>query len=189
MRYMIENAGAGYRLIQACVRHGVKKFVLSSTANLFGHPDEMPITETAPHRTRARPTARASSRSSGRCTGQGEVHGLRCACLRYFNAAGADPEGVLGEDHDPETHLIPLAIDAALGRRPQLVVFGTDYPTPDGTAIRDYVHVTDLGQAHLLALGQLDTAQRHLQSRQRRRPLGAGRDRLGRARAGPAGAA
>ncbi len=84
------------------------------------------------------------------------IHGLRSACLRYFNAAGADPAGRLGEDHRPETHLIPLAIDAALGRRPKLLVFGADYPTPDGTAIRDYVHVTDLADAHLRVLDRLE---------------------------------
>ena len=84
------------------------------------------------------------------------VHGMRSACLRYFNAAGADPEGRIGEDHEPETHLIPLAIDAALGRRPGLVIFGGEYATADGTCIRDYVHVTDLAAAHVLALGQLE---------------------------------
>jgi len=155
MRYMIENAGAGYRLIEACVRHGVPKFVLSSTANLFGDPDEMPITEKA----RIDPgSAYGESKLAieRALRWADRVHGLRYACLRYFNAAGADPDGRLGEDHDPETHLIPLTIDAALGRRPPLTVFGTDYPTPDGTAVRDYIHVTDLGQAHLLALGRLD---------------------------------
>jgi UDP-glucose 4-epimerase len=85
-----------------------------------------------------------------------QVHGLRSACLRYFNAAGADPAGRLGEDHRPESHLIPLVIDAALGRRPPLQVFGDDYPTPDGTCIRDYVHVSDLAEAHLLAVRRLD---------------------------------
>jgi UDP-glucose 4-epimerase len=84
------------------------------------------------------------------------VHGLRSACLRYFNAAGADPAGRLGEDHRPESHLIPLVIDAALGRRAALDVYGDDYPTPDGTCIRDYVHVSDLATAHLLAVRQLD---------------------------------
>lgn len=156
MRYMIGNAGAGYRLIQACVRHGVPKFVLSSTANLFGHPDEVPIPEAA-RIAPGSPYGESKLAIERALHWAAEVHGLRYACLRYFNAAGADPEGVLGEDHDPETHLIPLAIDAALGRRPKLVVFGTDYPTLDGTAIRDYVHVTDLGQAHILALGQLET--------------------------------
>ena len=87
----------------------------------------------------------------------GVVHGLRSARLRYFNAAGADPGGRLGEDHRPESHLIPLVIDAALGRRPPLDVYGGDYPTPDGTCMRDYVHVTDLAEAHLLALSRLDS--------------------------------
>ena len=155
MRYMIENAGAGFRLIQACVRHGVGKFVLSSTANLFGFPETVPIPESATIQPGS-PYGESKYVIERALQWAGQVHGLRSACLRYFNAAGADPEGALGEDHDPETHLIPIAIDAALGRRPKLVVFGTDYPTPDGTAIRDYVHVNDLGQAHLLALGQLD---------------------------------
>jgi UDP-glucose 4-epimerase len=112
MLYFIENAGNGARLIDACVRHGVRRF--------------------------------------------DRVHGLRSACLRYFNAAGADPGGRLGEDHRPETHLIPLVIDAALGRRDTLEVFGDDFATPDGTAVRDYVHVADLTDAHLRVLGQLE---------------------------------
>jgi UDP-arabinose 4-epimerase len=97
--------------------------------------------------------------------------GLRCVCLRYFNAAGADPDGEIGEDHDPETHLVPMTIDAALGERPALDVYGSDYPTPDGTAVRDYVHVTDLGAAHLQALEYLfEGGQGHLAVN-----LGAGR--------------
>ncbi|MBV8914858.1 MAG: UDP-glucose 4-epimerase GalE [Acetobacteraceae bacterium] len=155
LRYMIENAGAGYKLIQACVRHGVRKFVLSSTAALFGKPDEIPITEQA-RIDPGSPYGESKLAIERALLWADQVHGLRSACLRYFNAAGADPDGQLGEDHDPETHLIPLTIDAALGRRPPLTVFGTDYPTSDGTAIRDYVHVTDLGQAHLLALGELE---------------------------------
>jgi UDP-glucose 4-epimerase len=155
MRYMIENAGQGYRLIEACVRHRVPKFVLSSTANLFGNPDEVPITESA-RIAPGSPYGESKLAIERALYWASEVHGLHSACLRYFNAAGADPAGALGEHHDPETHLIPLAIDAALGRRPKLVVFGTDYETPDGTAVRDYIHVNDLGEAHILALGQLD---------------------------------
>lgn len=155
LRYMIENAAGGYRLIQACIRHGVPKFVLSSTANLFGTPDRVPITEEA-RIAPGSPYGESKLAIERALRWADEVHDLRFACLRYFNAAGADPEGVLGEDHDPETHLIPLAIDAALDRRPSLTVFGTDYPTRDGTAIRDYVHVSDLGAAHLLSLHQLD---------------------------------
>ena len=155
VRYFAENVGKGSTLIDACVRHNVKRFVLSSTASLFGERAENPIGETAPI---------APANPYGDCKWTLErvlgwadkCHGMRNACLRYFNAAGADPEGRLGEDHRPETHLIPLVIDAALGRRPALDVFGNDFPTPDGTCVRDYVHVSDLAQAHLAALSRLD---------------------------------
>ena len=155
MRYLLENAGTGVRLVDACVRHRVPRFVLSSTANLFGEPETVPIAEGA-RLAPSSPYGESKLMIERALHWAGRVHGLRSACLRYFNAAGADPEGRLGEDHDPETHLIPLAIDAALGRRPPLVVFGQDYPTPDGSCIRDYVHVADLAAAHLLALGQLE---------------------------------
>ena len=155
MRYLLDNAAVGMRLIDGCIRHGVPRFVLSSTANLFGEPDQVPIDETALLRP-ASPYGESKLMIEQTLRWADRLHGLRSASLRYFNAAGADPEGRLGEDHDPETHLIPLVIDAALGRRPELAVFGTDYPTPDGTCIRDYVHVTDLADAHLCALGQLE---------------------------------
>ena len=155
MRYLLENGAGGIRLIEACIRHDVKKFILSSTANLFGEPERMPIDEAA-RINPSSPYGESKLMIERALRWADQVHGMRSACLRYFNAAGADPNGVLGEDHDPETHLIPLVIDAALGRRGALTVFGTDYPTPDGTCIRDYVHVTDLGEAHLCALGQLD---------------------------------
>lgn len=155
MRYLLENGAGGVRLIDACIRHDVKKFILSSTANLFGEPERMPIDESA-RIDPSSPYGESKLMIERALRWADQVHGLRSACLRYFNAAGADPAGVLGEDHDPETHLIPLVIDAALGRRGALTVFGTDYPTPDGTCVRDYVHVTDLGEAHLCALGQLD---------------------------------
>ena len=112
----------------------------------------MPIDEDHPQRP-STPTARRSSWSSA-CSRYGGAYGLRYAALRYFNAAGADPDGGLGEHHDPETHLIPLVIEAALGGA-ALRVFGTDYPTPDGTCVRDYIHVVDLAEAHLLALDHL----------------------------------
>ena len=149
--YLTENPGNGIRLIEACVRHGVKRFVLSSTANLFGNAGGEPLTE-------------ATEINPGSLYGESqhmiewalrwadECFGLRSACLRYFNAAGADAKGRAGEDHDPETHLIPLVIDAALGRRSEIEVFGTDYPTADGTCIRDYVHVEDLADAHIRSL-------------------------------------
>ena len=155
LRYLLENAAGGMRLVDACVRHGVKKFILSSTANLFGEPERVPIDETA-RIDPSSPYGESKLMIERTLRWADQVHGLRSACLRYFNAAGADPDGRLGEDHDPETHLIPLVIDAALGRRGALTVFGADYPTADGTCIRDYVHVTDLAEAHLCALTQLD---------------------------------
>ena len=155
MRYLLENAGAGLRLIDACVRHGVPRFVLSSTANLFGTPGRVPIDEDAALQPSS-PYGESKLMLEQALRWADTVHGMRSACLRYFNAAGADPQGRLGEDHDPETHLVPLAIDAALGRRPPLTIFGTDYPTPDGTCIRDYVHVADLAEAHVLSLDRLE---------------------------------
>ena len=156
MRYLQENASSAFTLIDAAIRHRVPRFVLSSTANLFGEPDIVPIAEDAPLRPSS-PYGESKGMIERALYWAGARHGLRSACLRYFNAAGADPAGRLGEDHDPETHLIPLVIDAALGRRDALTVFGTDYATPDGTCIRDYVHVTDLCEAHLCALRGLNT--------------------------------
>lgn len=155
LRYLIENAGNGIRLIDACQRFGVSRFILSSTAALFATDGQAAIPEDAM-------VAPASAYGDSKWMIERAlhwaslVHGMRFACLRYFNAAGADPAGRLGEDHRPESHLIPLVIDAALGRGPALDVFGTDYATPDGTAVRDYVHVTDLADAHLLALDAMD---------------------------------
>jgi UDP-glucose 4-epimerase len=154
-RYILENAGNGTALIEACVRHGIGRFVLSSTAALFGRPQDEPIREDAPIEPGS-PYGESKAMIERALFWAAQIHGLRSACLRYFNAAGADPDGRLGEDHRPESHLIPLVIDAALGRRPALDVYGDDYPTPDGTCIRDYVHVTDLAQAHLLALDCLE---------------------------------
>lgn len=154
-KYLLENSLNGIQLIEACVRHQVPRFVLSSTANLFGTPDRIPIDETSriePHS----PYGESKFMIERALHWASEIHGLRSACLRYFNAAGADAQGRLGEDHDPETHLIPLTIDAVLGRRPPLAIFGDDYETPDGTCIRDYVHVADLADAHLRVLPQLD---------------------------------
>jgi UDP-glucose 4-epimerase len=154
-RYLVENGVNGMRLIEACVRHRISRFVLSSTANLFGGPETQPIAETS-RIDPGSPYGESKWMLERALLWADRVHGLRSACLRYFNAAGADPAGKLGEDHRPETHLVPLAIDAALGRRAELEVFGSDYPTPDGTCIRDYVHVTDLADAHLRALQCLE---------------------------------
>ena len=154
-RYLLENGLNGVRLIEACVRHRLNRFVLSSTANLFGSPIRIPIDETEAIDPGS-PYGESKWMIERALRWADRIHGLRSACLRYFNAAGADPDARLGEDHDPETHLIPLAIDAALGRIPPLTIFGTDYATPDGTCVRDYVHVTDLADAHLRALNRLD---------------------------------
>ncbi len=155
MRYLIENGAVGMRLVDACVRHKVGRFVLSSTANLFGEPERVPIEEDATIQPSS-PYGESKLMIERALYWAGTQHGLRSACLRYFIAAGGDPGGRLGEDHTPESHLIPLAIDAALERRAALTIFGDDYPTADGTCVRDYVHVTDLAEAHLLALRQLD---------------------------------
>lgn len=154
-RYLTDNAVNGMRLIEACVQHGVERFVLSSTAALFGKPSSEPIPEDAPIDPQS-PYGDGKWFLERTLHWAAKIHRLRYAALRYFNAAGADPAGRFGEDHRPESHLVPLVIDAALGRRPELEVYGNDYATPDGTCLRDYVHVTDLAQAHLLALDRLD---------------------------------
>lgn len=152
--YFLENTALGIRLIEACVHHGVKKFVLSSTAALFCNAEKVPIDEDALI-SPGSPYGESKLMLERALYWADRIHGLRSACLRYFNAAGADPQGRLGEDHHPETHLIPLVIDAALGRRGELAVFGNDYKTPDGTCIRDYIHVSDLADAHIRALARL----------------------------------
>lgn len=157
MGYFAANVGNSAGLIDACIRHGVKKLVFSSTAALFGLPGRLPIAEDD-RIDPASPYGESKIMVERLLAWADRVHGLRYASLRYFNAAGADPDGALGEDHRPETHLIPLAIDAALDRIPPLAVFGTDYPTSDGTCIRDYVHVSDLASAHLAAFERLDAA-------------------------------
>ena len=154
-RYLRDNVVAALNLVEATVRAGVGRFVLSSTANLFGTPaQDAPIDEDAAI-TPGSPYGE-SKQSIERILFWGErVYGLRSACLRYFNAAGAHPDADLGEDHAPETHLIPIVLDVAAGRRPSVTIFGEDYPTPDGTCIRDYVHVCDLADAHVRVLERL----------------------------------
>ncbi len=154
-RYLIDNGANGMRLVEACVRHGVSRFVLSSTCAVYGTPQTVPIPEDAPQSPES-PYGEGKRFIERTLYWADQIHGLRFAALRYFNAAGADPGGRIGEDHRPETHLIPLVIDAALGRRAELDVYGNDYPTPDGTCVRDYIHVNDLADAHIRAVERLE---------------------------------
>lgn len=152
--YYENNVVGSYRLIESARLAGVKNFVFSSTAAVYGEPDVVPITEDSPHR----PTnvyGRTKLMIEQMLSDYSNIYGQRYVALRYFNAAGADPSGTIGEDHSPETHLIPLILDAALGKRPSISIFGTDYDTPDGTCVRDYIHVNDLASAHLLAMEYL----------------------------------
>lgn len=152
-RYLIDNACGGVRLIESCVRHGVRRFILSSTASVYRAIDT-PVTEDdviAP----VSPYGESKWMMERALYWADRVCGLRYAALRYFNAAGSDPAGRIGEDHRPETHLIPCAIDVALGRKPRLDIHGNDHPTEDGTCVRDYVQVSDLAEMHLLAFDQL----------------------------------
>lgn len=150
-RYYRNNVTATLNLLDAMQGCGVAKIVFSSTAAVYGIPDAVPIPETTPRRP-ANPYGTSKSVIETVLADYGTAHGLRSVSLRYFNAAGADPDGEIGEAHEPETHLIPLALDAAAGRRGKLTIYGVDYPTPDGTCVRDYIHVTDLAAAHVRAL-------------------------------------
>lgn len=153
-RYWQNNLEGTRNLLEAIVEFEVPRIVFSSTAAVYGEPQNVPIPEDHP----LQPTnvyGETKLAVENLLEEYGEKHGLDSVRLRYFNASGADPEGELGEDHRPETHLIPRALLAALGRVPPLKLFGTDYPTPDGTCVRDYIHVWDLAQAHLLALRYL----------------------------------
>jgi UDP-glucose 4-epimerase len=155
--FLGDNVRNGLNLLEAMVAHGVPRFILSSTANLFDQPERLPIDE-------GERIVPGSPYGESKYILERVLHwldrtkGLRYATLRYFNAAGASPER--GEDHDPETHLIPLVLRVALGQRPQIQIYGTDYPTRDGTCVRDYIHVVDLAQAHILALDALDRGSR-----------------------------
>ena len=154
-RYFANNVVNSLALIEAMREAGVERIVFSSTCATYGIPDSVPIREDMPQRP-VNPYGESKLMVERMLHWAGQAHGLRHLSLRYFNAAGADPEGEIGEQHDPETHLIPLILDAALGRRGQIDIYGTDYPTPDGSAIRDYIHVTDLAAAHVLALRHLE---------------------------------
>lgn len=155
--YFRNNIGGILALLDACVQGGCGKILLSSSAATYGDPDTVPIPEDAPTMP-TNPYGETKLICEQILSWYQQVHGIKFGSLRYFNAAGASEER--GEDHDPETHLIPLALRAALGLGQKLSVFGTDYPTEDGTCIRDYIHVIDLADAHLLALGKLNESDR-----------------------------
>lgn len=154
LKYYDNNVFGTQCLLEAMVAHGAKRIVFSSTAATYGEQDAMPITETA--ETKPTSTYGETKLAMEKMIRWTEAaHGLRYVSLRYFNVAGARQGGVIGEDHQPETHLLPLVLEVANGRREAISIFGTDYPTPDGTCIRDYIHVEDLIEAHLLALRYL----------------------------------
>jgi UDP-glucose 4-epimerase len=152
--YYRNNVTNTLNLLDAMLKYNVKKFIFSSTAAVFGEPDYVPIDEIHPNRP-LNPYGRSKWIIEQVLADYDKAFDFRSVCLRYFNAAGADPEGQLGERHDPETHLIPLILQAASGRRENIHVFGRDYDTPDGTCIRDYIHIVDLCSAHLAALDYL----------------------------------
>jgi UDP-arabinose 4-epimerase len=152
--YFANNVSNTLNLLDVAVDLGVKNVVFSSTCATYGIPEIMPISEDEKQRP-VNPYGEAKLFIERVLHWYAQAYGLRWVVLRYFNAAGADSEGEIGEDHEPETHLIPRAIQAALGELPSVDIYGTDYPTPDGTAVRDYIHVMDLADAHVLALQHL----------------------------------
>jgi UDP-glucose 4-epimerase len=158
LRYHETNTGKGLALLQAMDEAGVRRLIFSSTCATYGMPVRIPMDETHPQDP-INPYGRSKLALEGALKDLAAAGKLRAVALRYFNAAGCHEDGSLGEAHDPEEHLIPLAIDAALGRRPGLVVNGDDYDTPDGTCIRDYIHVQDLARAHVLALEGIERGE------------------------------
>jgi UDP-arabinose 4-epimerase len=152
--YYDNNVGGMIALLAAARAAEVSQIVFSSSCATYGVPDALPIVETTPQRP-INPYGRTKLICEDMLRDHAAAYGLRYVALRYFNASGADPDGAMGERHDPETHLIPLALRAAAGTGPALNIMGTDYPTPDGTCIRDYIHVADLARAHVMALGHL----------------------------------
>ncbi|RZA16614.1 MAG: UDP-glucose 4-epimerase GalE [Lysobacteraceae bacterium] len=153
-KYYRNNVTATQVLLDGMRAHGVSRLIFSSTAAIFGDPQYVPIDEAHP-KAPINPYGRSKWMVEQVLEDYDHAYGLKSVCLRYFNAAGADPGGALGESHEPETHLIPLVLQAASGRRARIGVYGEDYATPDGTCVRDYVHVNDLCDAHLAALRQL----------------------------------
>ena len=154
-KYYRNNTAAPLTVLDAMRRHGCDRFIFSSTCATYGNPEYVPMDEQHPQNP-INPYGRSKLMLERILRDYEHAHGIRSVFLRYFNACGCSLDGVLGEDHDPETHLIPLALRAVSGERDKLTVFGTDYDTPDGTCIRDYIHVSDLADAHLLALQTLE---------------------------------
>ena len=153
-KYYRNNVTATQTLLDGMRAHGIARFIFSSTAAIFGEPAYVPIDEAHPKQP-INPYGRSKWFVEQLLEDYDRAYRLKSVCLRYFNAAGADPDGELGECHEPETHLLPLILQVASGRRPHIGVYGEDYATPDGTCVRDYIHVSDLCDAHLLALRQL----------------------------------
>jgi UDP-glucose 4-epimerase len=153
-KYYRNNVVGTLTLLEAMLAANIKRFVFSSTCATYGVPKTVPIPEDHPQNP-INPYGMTKLMVEHILSDFDAAHDFRSVCFRYFNAAGADPEGRLGEDHNPETHLIPLVLQTALGKREAISVFGTDYPTPDGTCIRDYIHVNDLATAHVLGLNYL----------------------------------
>ncbi|MCG9895645.1 MAG: UDP-glucose 4-epimerase GalE [Fimbriimonadaceae bacterium] len=152
--FWMNNTIGAWNLLEEMRRAGIERFIFSSTAAVYGEPQVVPIPEDHP-KVPTSPYGETKLAVERMLESYDKAYGLKSVRFRYFNACGADPDGEIGEDHRPESHLIPLAIFAALGRRPALRLFGTDYPTPDGTCIRDYVHVDDLAEAHVIAARHL----------------------------------
>ena len=155
-KYYNNNFVATLRLLETMLDNGVKKFVFSSTCATYGEPQSLPIVETLAQAP-INPYGQTKLDVENCLKSFARAYGLSFAAFRYFNAAGAAEDGTIGEDHQPETHLIPLVFDAATGRRDHIKIFGTDYDTPDGTCLRDYVHVDDLSRAHIAAFEKLET--------------------------------
>ena len=154
-KYYRNNVANTLNLLHTMKKHGCNKIIFSSTCATYGEPEKVPITEDMPQNP-INPYGASKLMVERILQDYGRTYGLKFAALRYFNAAGADPEGEIGESHTPETHLIPLVLDAASGKRQDIKIFGIDYDTPDGSCIRDYIHVFDLAAAHLLALHYLE---------------------------------
>ncbi|MDX9861972.1 MAG: UDP-glucose 4-epimerase GalE, partial [Rhodospirillales bacterium] len=158
-RYYLNNVAESIIFLRALQEAGIRRLVFSSSAAVYGQPLRIPIDEAHPTWP-ANPYGWTKLMVERMLADHAPAYGLRSVALRYFNAAGADPDGEIGEDHEPETHLIPLVLDTALGRRKEITVFGDDYDTTDGTCVRDYIHVSDLAEAHVLALDRLSWQDR-----------------------------